>query len=280
MGKYDGGMYETYIFGRTHITRRDADREPDQPRQRGQLAAHAGARVRRQDTTSSRSPTTRTTRSSPTLPPGTDNGQPYLADMRRRIPPLRGLGAPGLDVRAPRARHREVPEDLDVRPPLPLHLDAGRQLAPDQFARCRTSSDLVPRSRGPIQGSIAVVGVEARFAGGVLGDGYAAYSHIDARNINALADSLEIVHSRSGYNFKQNFFGRTYDPHSGVYQGPAERNGHRRQHRPPVLVQLRRAGALPRGLVGRRPRPGADRRSACCRSSTARRRRSPSGDAA
>ncbi len=48
MGKYDGGMYETYCH-RPHAHHgRDADREPDQPRQRGRLVAQPGARVRRQ----------------------------------------------------------------------------------------------------------------------------------------------------------------------------------------------------------------------------------------
>jgi hypothetical protein len=72
---------------------------------------------------------------------------------------------------------------------------------------------------------MAVVGAEARLNGGVFGDGYIAFSHIDARNINALADSLEVVHSRSGYNFKQNFFGRTFNPHTGVYNGPENETG-------------------------------------------------------
>ena len=92
-------------------------------------------------------------------------------------------------------------------------------------SRLPNVSNLVPRYRGPIQGSIAVVGAEVRFSGGALGEGYAAYSHIDARNINALADSLEMIHSRSGYNFKQNFFGRTYDAHSGSYEGPQNETG-------------------------------------------------------
>ena len=34
-----------------------------------------------------------------------------------------------------------------------------------------------------------------------------------------------MIHSRSGYNFKQNFFGRTYDAHTGVYQGPQNETG-------------------------------------------------------
>ena len=117
----------------------------------------------------------------------------------------------------------------------------------------------MPRALGPIQGSIAVVGAEVRYAGGAFGDGYLGYSHIDARNINALADSLEVVHSRSGYNFKQNFFGRTYDPHTGIYNGPQNETGTVDNIGLPVRLQLRRAGALSGRLVGRRTRRGDDR---------------------
>src|SRR3978361_486647 len=72
-------------------------------------------------------------------------------------------------------------------------------------------SDKVPRSKGPIQGSMGIVGGEVRFSGREKGEGYLGYSHIDARNINALAQSIEVMHSYSGYNFKQNFFGKTYN---------------------------------------------------------------------
>ena len=126
---------------------------------------------------------------------------------------------------APRARRREVPEDLDVRPALPLHLDARRQLEPDQLGAderrptpCRARaarSRAAWRSSAPRRASTAASSATAT----------SAYSHIDARNINALADSLEIVHSRSGYNFKQNFFGQTYNPHTGVYNGPQNETG-------------------------------------------------------
>ena len=34
-----------------------------------------------------------------------------------------------------------------------------------------------------------------------------------------------MVHSRSGYNFKQNFFGQTYDAHTGIYHGPQNETG-------------------------------------------------------
>ena len=70
-----------------------------------------------------------------------------------------------------------------------------------------------------------MLGGEARFTGGALGNGYIGYSHIDARNINALADSIELVHSYGGYQFKQNFFGKTYNRHTGVYLGPQNETG-------------------------------------------------------
>jgi hypothetical protein len=72
---------------------------------------------------------------------------------------------------------------------------------------------------------MAIVGAEARFTGGHLGYGYLAYSHIDARNINALADTIEVMHSYGGYQFKQNFFGQSFNPHTGVYQGPQNETG-------------------------------------------------------
>jgi hypothetical protein len=87
------------------------------------------------------------------------------------------------------------------------------------------ASDKVPRALGPIQGSMAITGVEARMSGGVYGEGYLGYSHIDARNINALADAVEVLHSYGGYQFKQNFFGKTYNRHTGIYNGPENETG-------------------------------------------------------
>jgi len=34
-----------------------------------------------------------------------------------------------------------------------------------------------------------------RFTGGPLGDGYVSFTHVDGRNVNALADSLELLHA-------------------------------------------------------------------------------------
>jgi hypothetical protein len=83
----------------------------------------------------------------------------------------------------------------------------------------------VPRVKGPTPGSMLVTGGDVRLNGGVYGDGYLGYSYIDARNINALADALEVLHSFGGWQFKENYFGVTFDPHTGQYQGPQNETG-------------------------------------------------------
>ena len=257
MGKYDGGMYETYLFGRTHITGETLTANLTNIDSAGDWAISVedgfGAKY--------------------DLVPYLDN--PYYQVLsnypvrlqqrqavsvrpRRGVPPLRRPGPPGLDVRPPRAHRREVPEALDLRRALPLHLDARRQLEPDQLAarrRCRTSCPgRSARSRGAWRSPASRPGSTAA----CYGDGYVAWSHIDARNINALADSIEVIHSYGGYQFKQNFFGQTYNAHTGVYRGPQNETGTVDNLALPVLVQLRPAGPLPGGLLGRRSRPGGD----------------------
>ena len=274
MGRYDGGMYETYIFGRTHITRRDADREPDQPRQGGQLAADAGARGRRQD----RGHPVHQQPELPDLnaPAGHRHGQPFLADMNADYLPYAGSVPQGSTF----VHHAHAIAKYQKTWTFGLHYlytwTPDDNWHPINSAPAERRATSCRRCRGPIQGSIAVVGAEVRFSGGALGEGYAAYSHIDARNINALADSLEMIHSPERLQLQAELLRPDVRRRTPAPTRAPERNRHRRQHRPPVLVQLRRAGTLPRGLVGRRSGSGVDRRSACCRSSTARLHRSPS----
>ena len=92
-------------------------------------------------------------------------------------------------------------------------------------SRLPSSGDAVPRSQGPIQGSVAILGGEVRFNGGEYGDGYASYTHVDGRNVNALADSIEFLHTKSGTSMKQTYFGNTYNAHTGIYTGPQNETG-------------------------------------------------------
>jgi hypothetical protein len=100
--------------------------------------------------------------------------------------------------------------------------DDSRMLGNSQV---KNVSNRVPRVEGPTRGSMMVTGVDVRLNGGVYGDGYLGYSYINAKNINALADSLEVLHSFGGWQFKENYFGLTFDPHTGQYQGPQNETG-------------------------------------------------------
>jgi hypothetical protein len=55
----------------------------------------------------------------------------------------------------------------------------------------------VDRSGQP-DGSITVLGAEARLSAGRLGDVYLAYSHIDAKNVAAVGPAIEVLHSQGG----------------------------------------------------------------------------------
>jgi hypothetical protein len=224
MGKYDGGMYETYIIGRTHITGETLTANLTNLDNAGNWAVSVehgfGAKY---DVIPFTNNQNYQIYDIPLSMPGATS-QPYLADRDPEYLPYAGavpqgstflhhfhLGAKYQKLWTFGAHYIYTWTPDDNWHPINSTLENG--------------SDAVPRARGPIQGSIGVLGADVRLNGGVYGDGYFAYSHIDARNINALADSLEVIHSRSGYNFKQNFFGQTYDPHSGSYQGPQNETG-------------------------------------------------------
>ena len=60
-----------------------------------------------------------------------------------------------------------------------------------------TAVNSVDRSGQP-DGSLTVLGAEARLSGGYLGDLYLAYSHIDAKNVTAVGPAIEVLHSQGG----------------------------------------------------------------------------------
>ncbi len=55
----------------------------------------------------------------------------------------------------------------------------------------------VDRSAQP-DGSMTVIGAEARMSAGRFGDLYLAYSHIDAKNVTAVGPAIEVLHSQGG----------------------------------------------------------------------------------
>ena len=55
--------------------------------------------------------------------------------------------------------------------------------------------------------SIAIYGGDVKLLGGVLGDGYLGYSHLQATNALYLADAIEVLHSFGGWQLHDNYFG-------------------------------------------------------------------------
>jgi len=58
-------------------------------------------------------------------------------------------------------------------------------------------SNTIDSSSQP-DGSLQVYGAEARLSGGYLGDLYLAYSHIDAKNVTMVGPAIEVLHSSGG----------------------------------------------------------------------------------
>ncbi len=57
-------------------------------------------------------------------------------------------------------------------------------------------------------GRTTVTGLDAKVIDSRYGDGYLGYSHIDAKNPNRVGEGLEVLHSISGWNLRDNYFGQ------------------------------------------------------------------------
>ena len=100
-------------------------------------------------------------------------------------------------------------------------------------------------------GSIKIVGADARISGGIFGDLFVGGSFVKLDHAQHVDGSIQTVHVSGGQAFMDNFLGT--DPTPETRQRP--RNGLVAQPRSPVRLQLRSAGALPRKFLGRRARP-------------------------
>jgi hypothetical protein len=222
-GRYDGGMYETYLFGRTHMSGETLTANLTNLDNAGNWALtleHGlGAKIEIIPFLNNQNYQIFTN-----VPAGTNNGQRYLSDRDAEYLPYAGTVPQGSTF----VHHAHVVAKYQKMWTFGAHY-LYTWTPDDNWSPVNSvppsAGDMVPRALGPIQGSMAITGVEARLNGGVYGYGYLGWSHIDARNINALADAIEVVHSYGGNQFKQNYFGRTFNAHTGVYQGPQNETG-------------------------------------------------------
>jgi hypothetical protein len=222
-GKYDGGMYETYLFGRTHMSGETLTANFSDLDAAGDWAVSVehgvGAKIEVVPFFNNQHYQLYTN-----VPVGGTQGSPYTSDRSPDYLPYSGSVPQGSTF----VHHAHIGAKFQKLLTFGLHYIFT--WTPDDNwhpinSRLLNASDALPRANGPIQGSIEVTGGEVRLNGGVLGDGYLGYSHIDARNIAALAESLEVLHSYGGTQLKQNFFGRTFNARTGEYQGPQNETG-------------------------------------------------------
>lgn len=62
------------------------------------------------------------------------------------------------------------------------------------------------QAAGEKDGRISIYGLDLKLEGGLFGDGYFGFSHVETRDILRLAQSLEFLHSFSGWSVRDNFF--------------------------------------------------------------------------
>jgi hypothetical protein len=167
-GKYNAGMYETYLFGRTRV---------------------AGETL------------TAALHLSQSLTLTLEHGVGAKLDVipfEAPVPRPEYLPYPGPVAQGSTFVHHAHAE-LGINKSLEMGLHYLTSFTPNDrgIAGAPASS-----------GRMTISGGEVRFDGDVFGDGYIGFSHIDARNILPLADAIEVLHSFGGWQFKNNYFGR------------------------------------------------------------------------
>jgi len=242
-GKYDGGMYETYLFGRTHVAGLTATANIDATPEIG-LTAEAGGGSKIEVVPFTNNQLFQVFKGQAggnSL--NTNQGfgyQNYLSDRDAEYLPYAGPVPQGSTYLAHAhlgASWRKMvtlgghflytwtPDDnwSGVKPdPATGALPNGSFAGNSQQVNV---SDHVPRYYQPIQGSMMITGADLRLSLGAFGDGYIGFSYINAKNINALADAVEVLHSFGGWQFKENFFGTGFNPQTGEYRGPQNETG-------------------------------------------------------
>jgi hypothetical protein len=194
-GRYDGGKYETYLFGRTHIAGGTGTFEYD---------------------------------INDTMTVSVEGG------FGAKLEPIPFLAAPTNPNQ--NLAFNPYPGPVAQESTFVAHIHAGLSIKKawliglhyiDTFANDNeraggykggpNTPDLPfgGRSSNITAPHIKVGGLEVKLLGGVLGDGYIGYAHLDALNAEYLGDAIESIHSFGGWQLHDNYFGP-----AGVY-GPS-----------------------------------------------------------
>ncbi len=183
-GRYDGGPYDTYMFGRTHQMGEALAGTYKSGDLTFRLEHGFGAHLEM-------------------VPAGIPIGGSqtslnylnYGAQQNNDYPPGASPGFTLLNhVHAGVSYQKKI--DFNVH-----YMNAWSQDDREEGTLGSTPSggtaNLIDTSWQP-DGHLTVVGAEARFSGGWLGDLYVGYSHIDAKNVTTVGPAIEVLHSSGG----------------------------------------------------------------------------------
>ncbi len=167
-GKYDAGMYETYLFGRTKSVGETLTARLDLSRQVSVVLEHGiGTKL-------------------DVIPFDTVNPRPdYL--------PFPGPAPQGSTF----LHHAHLGLELFKVLRVTGH-----------YLTAWTPDDNPAPGQTSNPGRMTIFGAEAKLKGGVAGDGYLGFSQVRAEDVLPLADAIEVLHSSGGWQFKNNYFGR------------------------------------------------------------------------
>ncbi len=169
-GKYDGGHYDTYMFGRTHQIGESLAAQYDV----GDFTLKAehgfGAHL---EMVAAGIPVN-----------GNSTAQASISNTSGTLPPLGG--SPGFTL----LDHAHIGISWKKM----LDVNAHYMMAWSQDDREESSGNDPTATTG----SLGVYGIEARLLAGVGGELYAAYSHIDAKNVTQVGPAIEVLHSSGG----------------------------------------------------------------------------------
>jgi hypothetical protein len=181
-GRYDGGPYDTYMFGRTHQLGESLAGQYRTGDFTFKLEHGFGAHLEMVPAGISLSGSQLSlnylnSAAGNNYPPGASPGFTLLHHVHAGIAYKRAL-----DFNA----HYMVAWSQDDR------VEGTLGSSPTGGA-----VNTIDRSGQP-DGSITVMGAEARLSTGQLGDLYLAYSHIDAKNVTTVGPAIEVLHSQGG----------------------------------------------------------------------------------
>lgn len=191
-GRYDGGKYETYLFGRTHVAGETASLEYDVGDWTISAEEGFGGKL---------------------------EPIPFIVAPSNPMQNLAWNPYPGpVSQESTFVAHGHIGAAYKRMVLIGLHYidtfanDSERQAA---YAQAATPFGDT-RRQGLGAPHIKIWGGEVKLLGGVLGDGYLGYAHLDALNAEYLGDAIETIHSFGGWQLHDNYFGPagTYGPSS------------------------------------------------------------------